>query len=191
MMMGTDYASDDTRLVCHFAPCAQLARVLYGHGDLVGTPFEYRTGCMAQVYLAAPTVRFVERGHAPLTTYDDTQLQAYYRSIPNMQHHAPMFGSTPLSRRLGVPQPPTSPRRGIPAPAVATTPNRDIPPTSRTSHLDDAPLLRQYLRIALVVSSRQIIPPIQHAGWWSVESTHTQVLLHNNNKQLVSGWSDV
>ena len=115
----------------------------YGHGGLVGTPFEYRTGSMAQVYLVAPAHRFVEYGHGPLTIYNETQLRAYYRSIPDMQHPAPVFGSTPLSRRLGFPQPPTSPRRGVPAPAVATTPDRDIPPTPRTSHSDDASLLRQ------------------------------------------------
>ena len=34
------------------------------------------------------------------------------------------------------------------------------------------------------------LPAVHSGWWWSVESTHTQVLLHNNNKQLVSGWSD-
>ena len=34
------------------------------------------------------------------------------------------------------------------------------------------------------------LPAVHSGWWWSVESTHTQVLLHNNNKQLVSRWSD-
>ena len=147
-------------VVCHPAPCAQPARVPYGHGGFVGTPFEYRTGSMAQVYLVAPARRFVERAHGPLTGYDETQLRAYHRSTPDMQHPAPVFGSTPLSRRLGFPQPPTpSPRREIPALTVATTPNRDIPPTPRTSHSDDASLLRQYHQIVLFVSSRRAVNP--------------------------------
>ena len=147
-------------LVCHPAPYAQPARVPYGHGDLVGTPFEYRTGSMAQVYLVAPARRFVQHDHDPLTVHDETQLREYYRSTPDMQHPAPVFGSTPLSRRLGFPQPPTpSPRREIPALTVATTPNRDIPPTPRTSHSDDASLLRQYHQIVLFVSSRRAVNP--------------------------------
>jgi hypothetical protein len=34
------------------------------------------------------------------------------------------------------------------------------------------------------------LPAVHSGWWWSVESTHTQALLHNNNKQLVSRWSD-
>ena len=152
-------------LVCHSAPCAQPARVPYEHGGLVGTPFEYRTGSMAQVYLVPPAHRFVEYDHGPLTVYDETQLRAYYRSTPDMQHPAQVFGSTPLSRQLGFPQPPSSPRHGIPAATVATTPNRDMPLTSRTSRSDDAPLLRQYHRIALVVPSRHAANPTRGGGY--------------------------
>ena len=73
-------------LVCHFAPYIQPERAPYGHGDLVGTAFEYRPGSKAQIYLVAPAARFVERDHGPLTMYDEIQLRAYYRSIPDMQH---------------------------------------------------------------------------------------------------------
>ena len=114
---------------------------------------------MAQIYLVAPAHRFVEYAHGPLTEYDETQLRAYYRSIPDMQRPTPVFGSTPLGLRLGFPRPPTSPRHGIPAPMVVTTPNRDIPPTSPTSHSDDASLLRQYRRIAFVVAFRHSTNP--------------------------------
>ena len=71
----------------------------------MGTPFEYRSGSMAQVYLVAPALRFIEHDHGPLTTYNEAKLREYYRSIPDMQHPAPMFGSTPLSQRLGIPHP--------------------------------------------------------------------------------------
>ena len=41
-----------------------------------------------------------------------------------------------LGQRLGsVLQPPTSPRRRAPSPTVGTTPDRNEPPTPRTSHL--------------------------------------------------------
>ena len=73
---------------------------------------------MAQIYLVAPAHRFVEYAHGPLTEYDETQLRAYYRTIPDMQRPTPVFGSTPLGLRLGFPRPPTSPRHGIPAPMV-------------------------------------------------------------------------
>ena len=146
-------------LVRHFAPCAQPARVPYGHGDLAGAPFAYRTGSMAQVYLVAPALRFIEHDHGPLTTYDETQQHAYYRSIPDMQHPAPVFGSTPLGQRLGSAQPPTPPRCRVPSPKVETTPDRDEPPTPRTSRSDDASLLRQYHRIARIVSSRRAVNP--------------------------------
>ena len=89
------------RLARRFAPCAQPARVPYGHGDLVGAPFAYRTGRMARVYLVAPALQFIQHEHGPLTTYDETQLRAYYRSIPDMQHPLPVLGSTPLGQRLG------------------------------------------------------------------------------------------
>ena len=51
---------------------------------------------MAQVYLVAPVLRFIEYDHGPLTTYDETQLHAHYRSVPDMQHPAPVFGCTSL-----------------------------------------------------------------------------------------------
>ena len=151
-------------LVCHFAPCAQLARVPCGYGGLVGAPFEYRTGNKAQVYLVAPAARFVERDHGSLTTHDETQLRAYYRSISDMQHPMPVFGRTFLSRRFGPPPPPTPPPRGVPSPAVEMTPGRNIPPISRTLHSGDASLLQQYHRTSLIVSSRYAVNPTRGGG---------------------------
>ena len=62
----------------------------------MGTAFGYRTGSKAQISLVAPAARFVERDHGPLTTYDETQLRVYYRSIPDMQHPTQVFGRASL-----------------------------------------------------------------------------------------------
>ena len=151
-------------LVCHFAPYVQLERVPYGHGGLVGTAFEHRTGSKAQVYLVAPAARFVERDHGSLTVYDETQLRAYYRSIPDMQHPTPtqVFGRTPLDRRLRPPPASPSPPCGTPPSTVGMTPDRNAPPV--VSHPEDASLLRQYYRISLVVSSRRATNPTRGEG---------------------------
>ena len=71
----------------------------------------------------------------------------------------------PLSRQLESPQPLTPPRHGSPSPTVETTPDRNLPPTPRTSHSDEASLLRQYQRIALIVSSRRAVNPTRGGGY--------------------------
>ena len=50
-------------------------------------------------WLVAPALRFIEHDHGPLTVHDETQLRAYYRPMPDMQHPTPVFGSTPLGPR--------------------------------------------------------------------------------------------
>ena len=160
-------------LVCHPAPYMQPSRVPYGHGDLVGSSFAYCAGGTAQIYLVAPAHQFVENAHGPLTEYDDTQLCVYYRSTPDMQRPVPVFGSTPLLLRLGLPRPPTSPQRGVPVPTVFTTPNRYIPPTSHSPHSDNASLLRMYRRIARVVASRFAVNPDRGGG-----NTARRILSH-------------
>ena len=112
-------------LVCHLAPYVQSERVPYGHGDLVGTTFEHRTGSKAQVYLVAPAGRFVKRDHGPLTVYDETQLRAYYRSIPDMQNPTQVFGRIPLDCRLRPLPASPSPPCGTPPSTMGMTPGRD------------------------------------------------------------------
>ena len=149
-------------LVCHLAPYVQLERVPYGHGDLVGTAFEYRTGSKAQVYLVAPAGRFVRRDHGPLTVYDETQLRAYYRSIPDMQNPTQVFGRIPLDCRLRPPPASPSPPCGTPPSTMGMTPGRTAPPV--VSHPEDISLIRQYYRISLVVSSRRAANPTRGGG---------------------------
>ena len=57
---------------------------------------------MAQVYLVAPAQEFVEREHGPLTAYDETQLHAYCRSIPDMHHPTPVYGITSTEDEQGI-----------------------------------------------------------------------------------------
>ena len=148
--------------VCHLAPYVQSERVPYGHGDLVGTAFEHRTGSKAQVYLVAPAGRFVKRDHGPFTVYDETQLRAYYRSIPDMQNPTQVFGRIPLDCRLRPLPASPSPPCGTPPSTMGMTPGRTAPPV--VSHPDDTSLVRQYYRISLVVSSRRAANPTRGGG---------------------------
>ena len=98
----------------------------------------------------------------PSRVYDETQLRAYYRSIPDMQHPTQVFGRIPIDRWLRPPPAPPSPPCGAPSSAVGMTPDRNAPPV--VSHPDDASLLRQYHRISLVVSSRRAVNPTRGGG---------------------------
>ena len=115
------------------------------------------------MYLVAPAARFVKRDHGPLTVYDETQLRAYYRSVPDMQHPTQVFGRIPLDHRLRPPPATPSPPCGTSPPTVGMTPDRTTPPV--VSHPEDASLLRQYHRISLIISSRRAVNPARGGGY--------------------------
>ena len=86
-------------LACCFAPAAQPSRVPYGCGGIIGKSFEYRSGHWAQVYLVAPpALEFATPSNGSHEPLSESQLRAYYRSIPDMQHPTPVYGSIPLHR---------------------------------------------------------------------------------------------
>ena len=114
------------------------------------------------MYLVAPAGRFVKRDHGPLTVYDETQLRAYYRSIPDMQNPTQVFGRIPLDCRLRPLPASPSPPCGTPPSTMGMTPGRTAPPV--VSHPDDTSLVRQYYRISLVVSSRRAANPTRGGG---------------------------
>ena len=80
----------------HPAPCIQPTRVPFGYGDLVGNTFEHRSSRTAQVYLDAPSLEHAKNDHDAHTTYTTIQLRVYYRTVPDMQHPTPTYGSIAL-----------------------------------------------------------------------------------------------
>ena len=159
-------------LTCHFAPAAQPARVPYGHGGIIGVPFEYRSGRSARVYLVAPALEFVKPSHGPHESFSESQLRAYYRSIPDMHHPTPVYGSVPLSQRLQLGPPPTpDPRPALPAVNTAPGSQRSVIP--HTARPEDAELLRQYHRIARIISARHAVNSERGGG-----STARRILSH-------------
>ena len=64
-------------LACHFAPTAQPPRAPYGYGEIIGIPFEYRSGRRAQVYLVAPALEFAKPTHGPHEPFSESQLCAH------------------------------------------------------------------------------------------------------------------
>ena len=143
-------------MTCHFAPAAQPARVPYGHGGIIGEPFEYRSGRSARVYLVAPALEFVKPSHGPRESFPDSQLRAYYRSIPDMHHPTPVYDSVPLSQRLQLGPTPTPGPRPAP-PAVNAAPDSQRSETPHAARPEDAELMRQYHRIAHIISARHAI----------------------------------
>ena len=142
-------------LACHFAPTAQPPRAPYGYGEIIGKPFEYRSGRSAQVYLVAPALEFAKPTHGPHEPFSESQLCAYYRSIPDMQHPTPIYGSAPLRQRLQ-PMPPSTPNPRAAPPEVDTTPDSRRLASAhilRDRRTPSAELLRQYHRIAHIASS--------------------------------------
>ena len=77
----------------HPAPYIQPTRVPFGYGDLVGNSFEYRSARTARIYLIAPSLEYVKNDHDAHTTYTSMQLRIYYRTVPDMQHPTPTYGS--------------------------------------------------------------------------------------------------
>ena len=148
-------------LTCHPAPTAQPARVPYGHDGIIGKSFEYRSGHWAQVYLVAPALEFTKPMHGPHEAFLESQLRAYYRSIPDMQHPTPVYDSVPLHQRLR-PQSPSTPGPRAAPPAVGTTPGSRPSAVPHTARPEDAELLRQYHRIARIIYTRH--PPCNELG---------------------------
>ena len=159
-------------LTCHYAPAAQPTRVLYGHGDIVGVPFEYRPGCSARVYLVAPALEFVKPSHGPHESFSTLQLRAYYRSTPDMQHPTPVYGSVPLCQRIQ-PEPPSASDPRIAPPTMRTATDTHQPTTPHTARPEDAELLRQYHRIAHIISARHAVNSERGGG-----STARRILSH-------------
>ena len=159
-------------LTCHYAPAAQPTRVLYGHGDIVGVPFEYRKGHSARVYLVAPALEFVKPSHGPHESFSTLQLRAYYRSTPDMQHPTPVYDSVPLCQRIQ-PEPPSASNPGTAPPTMRTATDAHQPTTPHTARPDDAELLRQYHRIAHIISARHAVNSERGGG-----STARRILSH-------------
>ena len=159
-------------LTCHYAPAAQPARVPYGHGGIIGVPFEYRSGRSARVYLVAPALEFVKPSHGPHESFSTSQLRAYYRSTPDMQHPTPVYDSVPLCQRIQ-PEPPSAPDPRIAPPTVHTAPGTHQPATPHTARPEDAELLRQYHRIAHIISARHAVNSERGGG-----STARRILSH-------------
>ena len=137
----------------HPAPYIQPTRVPFGYGDLVGNSFEYRSTRTARIYLIAPSLEYIKNDHDAHTTYTSTQLRIYYRTVPDMQHPTPTYGSIALPEYLLSHD--TTTRADNPT--VITEPphidyTRNMWPISDRAH--DIELLRQYHRIAHIICQR-------------------------------------
>ena len=80
----------------HPASCIQPKRAPFGYGDLVGNTFEHRSSRTAQVYLVALSLEYAQNDHDAHTTYTTTQIRVYYRTVSDMQHPTPTYGSIPF-----------------------------------------------------------------------------------------------
>ena len=137
----------------HPAPYIQPTRVPFGYGDLVGNSFEYRSTRTARIYLIAPSLEYIKNDHDAHTTYTSIQLRVYYRTVPDMQHPTPTYGSIALPEYLLSHD--TTTRADNPT--VITEPphidyTRNMWPISDRAH--DIELLRQYHRIAHIICQR-------------------------------------
>ena len=84
----------------HPAPCIQPKRVPFGYGDIVGNTFEHRSSRTAQIDLVAPSLEYAKHDHDPHMAYTTIQLRVYYRTVPDMQHPTPTYGSIALPEYL-------------------------------------------------------------------------------------------
>ena len=66
------------------------------HTCVVASYFEHRSSRTAQVYLVAPSLKYAQNDHDAHTTYTTIQLRVYYRTVPDMQHPTPTYGSIAL-----------------------------------------------------------------------------------------------
>ena len=92
-----------------------------------------------------------------------TQLRVYYRTVPDMQHPTPTYGSVALPEYLSTQDITT--RTDIPADMAVpqrTNHTRGIWPTSNRTH--DIELLRQYHRIAHIIRQRFQSNPDEGGG---------------------------
>ena len=128
-------------------------RTPFGYGDLVGNTFEYRSSRTARVYLIAPSLEHIKKDHDAHTTYTTIQLRVYYRTVSDMQHPTPTYGSMALPEYLSSHD--TTLRADTPADVIEpprTNHPRQIWPTSDRAH--DIELLRQYHRITHIILQR-------------------------------------
>ena len=123
----------------------------------------------------APALEFVKPSHGPHEPFSESQLRAYYRSIPDMQHPTPVYDSSPLRQRLQL-GPPSTPDPRAALPAVATTPGSRPSAIPHTARPEDAELLRQYHRIARIISTRHAMNSERGGG-----STARRILSHGLN----------
>ena len=148
----------------HPAPYIQPTRVPFGHGDLVGNSFEHRSSRTAQIYLIAPSLEYIENDHDAHTTHTTIQLRVYYRTVPDMQHPIPTYGSVALPEYLLSHH--TTVR--VDTPTVMTEPSRtdhsrNMWPISDRAH--DIELLRQYHSIAHIICQRFQTNPNEGGRW--------------------------
>ena len=119
----------------------------------MGRTFEHRSSRTAQVYLAAPSLEHIENDHDAHTTYTTIQLRVYYRTVPDMQHPTPTYGSIALPEYLSLHG--TTVRTDTPVDMVVPLQNKHTEqtwPTSDQPH--DIELLRQYHRIPHIICQR-------------------------------------
>ena len=116
-------------------------------------PAGCRSGRWAQVCLVAPALEFAKPTHGPQEPFSESQLRAYYRSIPEMQHPTPIYDSSPLHQRLQ-PMPPSTPNPRAAPPVVDTTPDSRRSAVPHTARPEDAELLRHYHRIDHIAPTR-------------------------------------
>ena len=125
----------------------------FGHGGLVGNSFEHRPSRTAQIYLIAPSLEYIENDHDAHKTYTTIQLREYYRTVPDMQHPTPTYGSIALPECLLSHNTTT----WADTPTAETEPPhtdhlRNMWPISDRAH--DIESLRQYHRIAHIICQR-------------------------------------
>ena len=166
----------------HPAPCIQPTRIPFGYGDLVGNTFEHRSSRTARIYLAAPSLEYVENDHDAHTIYTTIQLRVYYRTVSDMQHPTPTYGSIALPEYLSSHG--TTIRTDTPTDVIEpphTTHPTKMWPTSDRAH--DIELLRQHHRIAHIICQRFQSNPDEggHRTAKRILSDGYSGLCHNSN----------
>ena len=124
-------------------------RIWRSSGQHLRTPFVTDR----KIYLAAPSLEHVGNDHDAHTTYTAIQLRVYYRTVPDMQHPTPTYGSIALPEYLSSHG--TTTRTDTPVNVIEPPQNthtRKTWPTSDRPH--DIELLRQYHRINHIICQR-------------------------------------
>ena len=135
-------------LTCHYAPAAQPARVPYGHGGIIGVPFEYSLGPLCTSVPCGSALEFAKTFARPSRVLSRRHNYGHIIGRPQTcSTLTPVYDSVPLCQRIQ-PEPPSTPDPPIAPPTVHTAPGTHQPATPHTARPEDAELLRQYHRIA-------------------------------------------